>query len=99
MHKERATVLASWRWCTMLQPILAKTMPRAGKALCGHREEGAQRARRAVVRTKDERGVTVGRKALTQGRVERLLGQKYPDYSHTPHTPNHAHAHAWIMLK
>ena len=63
MHKERATVLASWRWCTMLQPILAKTMPRAGKALCGHREEGAQRARRAVVRTKDERGVTVGRKA------------------------------------
>ena len=60
MHKERATVLASWRWCTMLQPILAKTMPRAGKALCGHREEGAQRARRAVVRTKDERGVTTG---------------------------------------
>ena len=92
MHKERATVLASWRWCTMLQPILAKTMPRAGKALCGHREEGAQRARRAVVRTKDERGVTTGG-------AYRLLAQKYPDYSHTPHTPNHAHAHAWIMLK
>ena len=67
MHKEGATVLASLRWCTMLQPILAKTMPRAGKALCGHREEGAQRARRAVVRTKDERGVTVGRKAKPRG--------------------------------
>ena len=93
MHKERATVLASWRWCTMLQPILAKTMPRAGKALCGHRDEGAQRARRAVVRTKDERGVR------TKGAREETTGQKYPDYSHTPHTPNHAHAHAWIMLK
>ena len=62
MHKERATVLASWRWCTMLQPILAKTMPRAGKALCGHRTPRRGRSRRVAGERPKGRGrvITTG---------------------------------------